>query len=158
MRRGITLLLVIGMVMVALVTGPLRGEALEGTSTPESTKTASPESSPKASPVALAGDVEAGKKLAVQCLGCHTVDGSKSVGPTWKDLYGHEVELEDGSKVTADEAYLIESIKDPGAKTVKDFPANAMPPYGAILSDQNIADLVAYIKSLSEQGEDEHDD
>lgn len=150
MRRGTTLLIVIGMVAVALITGPLRGVALEGTATPESTKTASP----VASPVALAGNVEEGKKLAVQCLGCHTVDGNKSVGPTWKDVYLHEVELEDGSKVVADEAYLIESIKDPGAKVVKGFPANAMPPYGAILSDQNIADLVAYIKSLSDKTED----
>lgn len=158
MRRGAVLLVVIGMVMVALVSGPLQGVALESTSTPESTGTASPESSPSASPIALAGNADEGKKLSVQCLGCHTVDGNKSVGPTWKDLYGHEVELKDGSKVIADEAYLTESIKDPGAKVVKDFPENAMPPYGAILSDQNIADLVAYIKTLSEKGEEEHDD
>ncbi len=87
--------------------------------------------------------------LAVQCLSCHTIDGRPGVGPTWQGLYGSEVELEDGSKVTADDAYLIESIKDPNAKVVKGFPAGAMPPYGSILTDANIADLVAYIKSLA---------
>lgn len=158
MRRGTILLVVIGMVMLTLITGPLRGVALESTSTPESSGTASPGSSPSASPIALVGNADEGKKLSVQCLGCHTVDGNKSVGPTWKDLYGNEVELKDGSKVIADVAYLTESIKDPGAKIVKDYPENAMPPYGAILSDQNIADLVAYIKTLSEKGEEDHDD
>lgn len=143
LRRGMTLLLAAGLVTGALLSGPLRGAALEGSATPAS------------SSVTKAGDAEAGKKLSVQCLGCHTIDGSKSVGPTWKDLYGSEVELEGGAKVTADEAYLTESIKDPNAKVVKGFPANAMPPYGAILSDQNIADLVAYIKTLSPKGEEE---
>lgn len=150
--------MVIGMVMVALVSGPLRGEALDKTATPEMSKTASPESSPNASPVAMVGDVAAGKALSVQCLGCHTVDGGKSVGPTWKDLYGSEVKLKDGSEVMADHAYLTESIKDPNAKVVDGFPANAMPPYGAILSDQDVADLVAYIQSLSDEHPDEDKD
>ncbi|MCC6673916.1 MAG: c-type cytochrome [Thermomicrobiales bacterium] len=87
--------------------------------------------------------------LASQCLACHTIDGSQAVGPTWKGLYGSKVELEDGSTVVADAAYLIESIKDPNAKVVKGFPAGAMPPYGSILSDENIADLVAYIETLA---------
>ena len=158
LRRGTVLLVVFGLVIAFGLAGPLRGFALEGTETPDTSKTASPESSPGASPVALAGDVEAGKKLAVQCLGCHTIDGNTSVGPTWKGLYGTEVELEDGSKVIADEAFLTESIKDPNAKIAKGFPAGAMPPYGAILSDQNVADLVAYIKSLSDEEEVDDED
>ena len=97
----------------------------------------------------MAGDVDAGKALAAQCLSCHSVDGKEMVGPTWLGLYGHEVELEDGSTVIADEAYLIESIKDPNAKVVKGFPKGAMPPYGAILTDENIMDLIAYIRSLA---------
>jgi len=94
----------------------------------------------------LTGDVSKGKQLSAQCLACHSVDGSTIVGPTWKGLYGHEVTLSDGSKVTADSAYIAESIHDPNAKVVEGFPA-VMPPF-AYLSDQDIADIIAYIKSL----------
>lgn len=148
-RRGIILAAVIGLVIAGLLGGTTFGEAV--TATPESSTKASPEASPSGSPVAVAGDVNAGKALASQCLACHTIDGSQAVGPTWKGLYGHEVELEDGTKVVADDAYLIESIKDPNAKVVKGFPKGAMPPYGSILTDENIADLVAYIRSLAEE-------
>ncbi|MCC6792737.1 MAG: cytochrome c [Thermomicrobiales bacterium] len=113
---------------------------------PSASPAASPVASPIASPVALVGDVEAGKTLAAQCLGCHTTDGSTMVGPTWKGLYGHQVELEDGSTVVADDAYLAASIRDPMSQIVKGFPP-AMPPY-SYLTDQQIADLIAYIKSL----------
>ncbi len=144
MRRGALLAVVMLLVMAGLIGGSAHGVALNAEGT------ASPVGSPSGSPVALVGDPEAGKALAAQCLSCHSVDGSKMVGPTWKGLYGHEVELEDGTKVIADVDYLVESIKDPNAKVVKDFPAGAMPPYGAILTDENIMDLVAYIQSLAE--------
>lgn len=100
-----------------------------------------------ASPVVM-GNAENGKNLATQCIGCHSVDGSILVGPSWKDLYGHEVELEDGTTVIADEAYLTQSIRDPMSQIVKGFPP-AMPPYAA-LSDEDVADIIAYIRSLSE--------
>lgn len=51
-------------------------------------------------------------------MSCHSVDGSASVGPTWKGLYLSQVKLSDGSVVAADEPYLRESISEPGAKTV----------------------------------------
>lgn len=94
--------------------------------------------------------VEQGRQLAQSqgCMGCHTADGSQSVGPTWKGLYGSTEELEDGSTVTVDEEYLRESIVDPNAKIVKGFPPS-MPAYGQ-LSDEQIQALIAYIKSLSE--------
>lgn len=149
MRKGIILAAVIGLVLAGLLGGTNLGEAQ--TATPTSSAKASPEASPSGSPVAVAGDVKAGKMLASQCLACHTIDGKAAVGPTWLGLYGHEVELEDGTTVIADDAYLIESIKDPNAKVVKGFPKGAMPPYGSILTDQNIADLVAYIRSLAEE-------
>ncbi|MCA9860322.1 MAG: c-type cytochrome [Thermomicrobiales bacterium] len=147
MRRGFVLAVVFGLVAATLLGGTFRSQAQDTSST--ASPAASPAGSPVGSPVAVAGDVEAGKALASQCLSCHSVDGSQMVGPTWKGLYGHEVELEDGTTVIADEAYLIESIKDPGAKIVKGFPAGAMPPYGAILTDEDIIDIVAYIRSLA---------
>jgi cytochrome c oxidase subunit 2 len=92
-----------------------------------------------------------GQKLAQQygCLACHSIDGSKLVGPSWKGVFGSQVSLADGSTVTADEAYIRESILDPTAKVVQGFPGNVMPPtYRSQLSDAQIADLIAFIKSL----------
>jgi cytochrome c oxidase subunit II len=84
------------------------------------------------------------------CLACHTTDGTPLIGPTWQDLYMHEVPLEDGRVVIADEAYLLESIVNPGAAVVAGFP-NIMPDLSDQLSDEQIADIIEFIKSLSDQ-------
>src|SRR3989304_6021241 len=58
--------------------------------------------------VASLSPAELGKQLYTQrgCNACHSIDGSSLVGPTWKGLYGHEVVMQDGTKVTADENYI----------------------------------------------------
>lgn len=94
--------------------------------------------------------VERGQKWANQygCLSCHSVDGSKLVGPTWLGLFGSEVKLADGRTVIADEAYIIESIRNPGAAIVEGYP-NIMPAsLGQELSDERIQDIIAFIKTL----------
>ncbi|MBI2917518.1 MAG: c-type cytochrome [Chloroflexi bacterium] len=93
---------------------------------------------------------ERGKQLANAqgCLGCHSTDGSPLVGPTWKGAYGGSVELADGSRVTADDAYLTESILDPNTKIHKGFPAGTMPSFQGILSPDDIQALIAYMKTL----------
>jgi cytochrome c oxidase subunit 2 len=80
------------------------------------------------------------------CGACHSIDGSAGIGPTWAGLAGSEAELSDGSVVTADDAYLTESIKAPQAKIVAGFEDQQMPVYG--FTDEQIADLVAYLKTL----------
>ena len=80
------------------------------------------------------------------CAACHSINGAPGIGPTWYGLAGSQVELTDGSVVTADDAYLTESIKAPQAKIVKGFENQLMPNFG--LADQDIADIVAYIKTL----------
>ena len=79
------------------------------------------------------------------CAACHSINGSAGVGPTWFGLAGSKVALESGATVTADDAYLTESIKDPKAKVVKGF-APVMPVFS--FTDEQIANLVAYIKTL----------
>lgn len=80
------------------------------------------------------------------CSACHSINGAAGIGPTWFNLFGHEVELSDGTVVTADEAYLTESIKTPQAKIVAGFETQLMPTYG--FPDEDIANIVAYIKTL----------
>jgi cytochrome c oxidase subunit 2 len=105
-----------------------------------------------ASETTASNDPEArGQKIAKTsgCLACHSLDGGKMVGPTWKSLSGSTLTLNDGSSVTADEAYLKESIVDPDSKIVQGFPPGVMPGnYGQRLTDQQIADLIAFINSL----------
>ncbi len=90
-----------------------------------------------------------GRALAEKlgCLGCHSTDGTTKDGPTWKGLYGSRVPLADGRTVAADDAYLVESMLEPGAKVVKGFP-NFMPSFKGTVPDRDAADIVAYIKTL----------
>jgi len=80
------------------------------------------------------------------CAACHSVNGSPGIGPTWAGLFERREELTDGTIVVADEAYITESIKAPQAKIVHGFENQLMPNYG--FTDEQIADIVAYIKTL----------
>ena len=91
------------------------------------------------------------------CAGCHSNDGSSRVGPTFKNLYGKaagEHPLEGGESVAVDENYIRESILYPKAKIVKGYPA-VMPSYKGQLSDDDIASIIAYQKSISENTPEE---
>jgi cytochrome c oxidase subunit II len=79
------------------------------------------------------------------CGACHSINGAAGIGPTWLGLFGRTEEMEDGTIIVVDEAYLHESIKDPKAKIVKGFPPT-MPVFP--LTDQEIEDIIAYIKTL----------
>ena len=96
-------------------------------------------------------DAAAGQQLAAAngCTGCHTIDGSEGTGPTWQGLFGAEIQLEDGSTVTADEEYIRESILDPAAKLHEGF-GPIMPSFEGRLSDEQINQIIAYIETLAE--------
>lgn len=82
------------------------------------------------------------------CIGCHSLDGSKVVGPTFKGLYGRDGEFDDGGKYKADDAYLKESILNSQAHIVKGYPKpSPMPNYVGQLSDQEISDIIEFIKT-----------
>src|SRR5215217_331222 len=81
------------------------------------------------------------------CNACHSVDGKTNIGPTWKSLYGHSVALASGASVTADDAYIKNSILDPASQVVAGFQP-VMPSYKGKLSDRQVEALIAYIKSL----------
>jgi cytochrome c2 len=99
---------------------------------------------------------EEGQRLyqMIGCMACHSIDGTTvgKVGPSWKGLYGTVREIAKGQvgKVTADDAYIKESIQNPSAKVVKGFEKfdTGMPIYNGILNDSQIESLILYIKSL----------
>lgn len=97
------------------------------------------------------GDEQCGQRWAQTygCLGCHSINGSEGVGPTWQGVFGHEVTLADGSTVTADEAYLHTSIVDPNAQIVQGFQAGIMPTdFAEKLTEEQIQQIIAFIMSL----------
>jgi len=94
---------------------------------------------------------EIGAKLyqSKACFTCHSVDGTISVGPSFKGVFGKTERLSDGSQNTVDENYIRESILNPQAKIVQGFQP-VMPTYQGTLKDKEIDALIAYIKSLKE--------
>jgi cytochrome c oxidase subunit 2 len=81
------------------------------------------------------------------CSGCHT-PGSTVHAPDLHGVYGHLVQLSDGRTVTADEAYLRDSILLPDKDIVAGFAA-VMPSFTGVAGEDQIAELLAYLKSLS---------
>jgi cytochrome c oxidase subunit 2 len=100
---------------------------------------------------AVSEPVSRGEELAGKngCLGCHSTDGSRRVGPSLKGLMGSErTVVRDGKtlKVQADANYLIRAIREPAADVAEGYPA-AMPPYPG-LSDDDIKALQAWLETL----------
>ncbi len=91
---------------------------------------------------------EVGEKLYKKqaCNTCHSIDGSKMPGPTWKGMWGREEAMADGVKITVDENYVRESIQKPNAKVVAGFQP-VMPTYPN-LTEKHIDALIAYMKTL----------
>lgn len=94
-------------------------------------------------------DCQAGEILWEQkCKSCHTIDGSNGTGPTWLNVFGTEQEMTSGERVLVDANYLRESILNPNAKIRKGF-RGIMPSFQGQLSEDELADLIAFHKSLS---------
>lgn len=80
------------------------------------------------------------------CVHCHTPNAFVKA-PLLNGLYGKTVILSDGTTVIADENYIRESILNPRAKITQGY-ENIMPPFKGALSDEDVLDLIAYVKSL----------
>lgn len=89
-----------------------------------------------------------GQKLSVSkgCVACHTTTGARLVGPSWKEIWGKEESTDKGA-IKVDENYVRESILAPQAKVVTGFQP-VMPTFSGQISDQEIDEIVSYIKSL----------
>lgn len=95
----------------------------------------------------LTGEAAKGQQLfrSSGCAACHSVSGEDGVGPALNGLAGGKVELEDGTTVTADDAYLREAITRPDAETVKGF--RPVMPRREFAPDEVDA-LVAYLQAI----------
>ena len=82
------------------------------------------------------------------CNACHSINGSLKLGPTLKNQFGKEIRHTDGTIMVIDEEYIIESLVDP-LKHIAEGYTPIMPSYKPVLSDEDIKNLIAYIKSLN---------
>jgi len=87
------------------------------------------------------------------CTGCHTLDGSPLVGPTFKGLYGSKrVVIEDGKEKTviADSTYIKASILEPDKQVVKGFKSGMMRAYSTAIKKDDIKSIIVYFEKQAE--------
>ena len=99
-------------------------------------------------PKAYSAQARRGRELweSEGCNACHSLDGSGVIGPTWLNLWGSTRTMADGTTATVDEAYVLESIREPGVKVVEGFSPVMIAYDEDTVTDDEIAALVALMK------------
>ncbi|MEI7676653.1 MAG: cytochrome c oxidase subunit II [Bacteroidales bacterium] len=85
------------------------------------------------------------------CIACHSVDGSRLVGPTLKGLYDATIDVTaDGApkKVKVDETYIKNSIYDPNKEIAATYAPGIMRSYTGVVTDKDLASIIEYLKSI----------
>jgi cytochrome c oxidase subunit II len=92
---------------------------------------------------------ELGKKLftAKSCNTCHSLDGTRVQGPSFKGVFGRTEKFTDGSSLNVDENYIRESLLEPQKKVVEGYPAT-MPTFKGLLKEPEIDAIIAYLKTV----------
>jgi len=94
-----------------------------------------------------------GKRIMqnIGCFACHSLDGTKLVGPSFKGIWGAQHTVETGREtrtVTVDEEYITKSIYDPNADIVEGYGKGLMLSYEGQLSEDDIGNIIEYLKTL----------
>ncbi|MGE0142217.1 MAG: cytochrome D1 domain-containing protein [Planctomycetota bacterium] len=106
---------------------------------------------PVAQPVIASAVPQKGHEVVLSkgCVGCHSLDGSPRVGPSFLHLFGKKEQVLVGDQeqsIVVDAAYVRESILDPAKHTVKGFTQGLMP--NLHLSNTEIDSVVELLKAL----------
>ncbi len=81
------------------------------------------------------------------CISCHSGEASAR-GPNLAQVYGSRLQMSDGSTITANDAFLRETILNPSTRMISGY-APIMPTYQGQVSEEGLIDLVEYIKNLN---------
>lgn len=87
------------------------------------------------------------------CLACHSLEGAKLVGPAFNGIYGSKRTVITGDgEITIDalEDYIKKSIYEPNAEIVKGYNKGLMQSYTDVISEEDVAKITEYLKTLSE--------
>lgn len=104
----------------------------------------------------LVGDPARGRRVFERnnCWDCHASEPDAWWGgPTMHDYWGSEIKLESGKTVTVDRQHFTQSLTDPYARIAEGMSSD-MPSYKGRFSDQEMEDLIAYVKSLEPETSD----
>jgi cytochrome c oxidase subunit II len=88
------------------------------------------------------------------CVICHSTNGTVVVGPSFKGIYGTKITVITAGKeheITVDDGYIARSINDPAADVVKGFKEGQMVSYKGQFTDEDIKNIIEYIKTLSDK-------
>src|SRR5262249_49934090 len=89
--------------------------------------------------------LQAGQKKYNQiCKSCHSLDGSRLVGPSFKGVWGRTEKLTDGRTIVVDENYVRKSLVTPSADIVDTYPDQM--PNLSYLKDRDIEGIIAFLK------------
>lgn len=81
------------------------------------------------------------------CATCHSLDGSRGQGPTFKGLFGSNQKDATGKDHLVDENFVRESILQPQAVIAQGFEP-IMPTFQGLLRPREIDGLIAFLKTL----------
>ncbi|HBS28332.1 MAG TPA: cytochrome c oxidase subunit II [Phycisphaerales bacterium] len=87
------------------------------------------------------------------CVSCHSIDGSRGTGPSWKGSWGQTHRFADGGSAVVDENYIRESILEPAKHIVQGYP-NQMVSYQGQLTDRELLALITFFRTLSDNPAD----
>lgn len=132
---------VLALVVVALLGWVFGLYGVTGDTDTTTTTTTTPIDTEAAARGALVADAQG-------CLLCHSADGTASSAPTFRGLAGSNRPLTTGAFVRADDTYLRSSIIDPSAQVVQGYEPIMPTTFAETLTEQQITDLIAYIRSL----------
>lgn len=90
--------------------------------------------------------------LAVKgCTACHSLDGSKLIGPSFKGIWGKtETVITDGveREIVVDEEYIMRSLLEPNADLVKGYKEGLMPAQDALLNEEERQAVIEVLKEM----------
>lgn len=90
------------------------------------------------------------------CIACHSTDGSKLVGPSFKGLYGAErvVEVNGETKIIpANDEYIKRAIYEPNAEVVEGYTPGMMVSYKDNIAEDEVREIIKYLESLNAKQE-----
>ena len=103
--------------------------------------------------VANTGNISPQRMMEIKgCAACHTDDGTKLIGPSYKGMFGRKELVKTGDEmreIVVDEEYIRRSILDPLADVVDGYPP-VMPPMEGQITDEEIQVLIEYFKTLEQ--------
>lgn len=88
------------------------------------------------------------------CIACHSLDGSKLIGPSFKNVFdAQKTVIKDGKKITipVNDEYIKRSIYEPNSEVVDGYNKGLMVSYKDQISEEELKEIINYLRKLHEE-------